>query len=175
MGYIEKLREKIGHMRILLPGCNAIIQNEVGQILLQQRTYPRGKWGLPGGLMELGESTEETVRREVLEETGLRLGNLTLFGVYSGQGYRCKAENGDEFDVVIIVYITNDFEGEAVVMDDESISFEWFALDSLPENIAGSHKRIIGDLLIQATESVLRSHFVTPTALGYTERRKEYQ
>ena len=147
MGYIEELRKKIGHMRILLPGCNAIIQNEAGQILLQQRAYPRGKWGLPGGLMELGESTEETTLREVKEETGLTLGELTLFGVYSGQGYRCRAENGDEFDVVIIVYITNDYEGEAAVMDDESISFEWFDLSSLPEGIAGSHRRIIDDLL----------------------------
>ena len=147
MGYIDELRKKIGHMRILLPGCNAIIRNNAGQILLQQRTYPRGKWGLPGGLMELGESTEDTIRREVKEETGLDLGKLTLFGVYSGEGYRCKAENGDLFDVVIIVYITNDFEGEAAVMDDESISFEWFDLESLPENIAGSHRRIINDLL----------------------------
>ena len=147
MGYIEELRKKIGHMRILLPGCNAIIQNGPGQILLQQRAYPRGKWGLPGGLMELGESTEETIRREVKEETGLLLGKLTLFGVYSGEGYRCKAENGDLFDVVIIVYITDDFKGEAAVMDDESISFEWFCLNSLPENIAGSHRRIIDDLI----------------------------
>ena len=147
MGYIEDLRKKIGHMRILLPGCNAIIQNRSGQLLLQQRAYPRGKWGLPGGLMELGESTEQTIRREVEEETGLVLGKLTLFGVYSGQGYRCKAENGDEFDVVIIVYITNDYEGTAAVMDDESISFEWFDTDNLPDNIAGSHRRIVDDLL----------------------------
>ena len=154
MGYIEELRKKIGHMRILLPGCNAIIQNEAGQILMQQRTYPRGKWGLPGGLMELGESTEETIRREVKEETGLVLGKLNLFGVYSGEGYRCKAENGDLFDVVIIVYTTDDYTGEAAVMDDESISFEWFDLGSLPENIAGSHKKILNDLICHKTRGV---------------------
>ena len=155
MGYIDELRKKIGHMRILLPGCNAIIRNNAGQILLQQRTYPRGKWGLPGGLMELGESTEETIRREVKEETGLDLGKLTLFGVYSGEGYRCKAENGDLFDVVIIVYITDDYSGKAEVMDDESISFEWFDFTSLPENIAGSHRRIINDLLCKQIDCEL--------------------
>ena len=147
MGYIEELRKKIGHMRILLPGCNAIILNNERQLLMQQRTYPRGKWGLPGGLMELGESTEETVRREVMEETGLTLGSLKLFGVYSGRGYRCKAENGDEFDVVVIVYIASDYTGEVAVMDEESISFEWFDLDKLPGNIAGSHSKIIDDFL----------------------------
>ena len=147
MGYIEELRAKIGHMRIILPGCCVFIINERGQILMQQRAYPHGKWGLPGGLMELGESTEETVRREVKEETGLILGKISLFGVYSGKGYQCKAQNGDEFDVVTTVYTTDEYEGEVQVMDDESLSFEWFDLDKLPENIAGTHSKIIHDYL----------------------------
>jgi 8-oxo-dGTP pyrophosphatase MutT (NUDIX family) len=37
-----------------------IIKNKSGEILLQQRKHPHDFWGLPGGLMELGESTEET-------------------------------------------------------------------------------------------------------------------
>lgn len=147
MGYIEEMRGKIGHMRVLLPGCNAIIVNKDGQVLMQQRTYPRGRWGLPGGLMELGESAEDAARREVLEETGLRLGKLELFGVYSGPGYRCRAENGDEFDVVLIAYTARDFEGRAAVMDDESLSLEWFGLDCLPENMSGQHRRILDDFI----------------------------
>jgi len=126
MGYIQEIRALIGNRPIILPGCIVFIRNDKGQILMQQRTYPYGKWGLPGGLMELGESTQETVWREVKEETGLILGDLTLFGVYSGEGYRCVAQNGDEFDVVTIVYTTDAYEGKVTVMDDESISFEWF-------------------------------------------------
>jgi len=147
MSYIKELRELIGHKRILLPGCIAFIRNAAGQILMQQRAYPYGKWGLPGGLMELDESTEQTARREVKEETGLTLGKLSLFGVYSGEGYHCKAQNGDLFDVVTIVYVTDDYKGEVAVMDDESLSFEWFDLDKLPENIAGTHTEIIRDYI----------------------------
>lgn len=131
MGYIEELRAIIGHRRILLPGCCVFIKNPAGQILMQQRKYPYGKWGLPGGLMELGESTEDTIRREVKEETGLHIGALTLFGVYSGKGYSCVAQNGDEFDLVTTVYITNEYEGSVSVMDDESLTFEWLDLDNL--------------------------------------------
>ena len=148
MGYIEDIRAKIGHMRILLPGCCVFIENSNKQILMQQRKYPYGKWGLPGGLMELGESTKETVRREVKEETGLIIGELSLVGVYSGKGYSsCIAQNGDEFDVVTTVYTTNDYSGEVAVMDDESLTFEWFDLDNLPSDIAGTHREIIGDYL----------------------------
>ncbi|MCL2528159.1 MAG: NUDIX hydrolase [Defluviitaleaceae bacterium] len=144
-GYIESLRAIIGNMRIMLPGCCVFIRNKAGQILMQQRTYPYGKWGLPGGLMELGESPEDTARREVLEETGLVLGKLELFGVYSGENYLCIAANGDEFQVVTNVYVTGDYNGDVAVMDDESLSFEWFDIDKLPDNIARTHAEIIRD------------------------------
>ena len=147
MGYIEELREIIGHRRILLTGCCVFIRNPEGQILMQQRKHPYGKWGLPGGLMELGESTEDTVRREVKEETGLDIGTLTLFGVYSGEGQSCVAQNGDEFDLVTIVYITDEYEGTVSVMDDESLAFDWLDLDSLSIDIAGGHEKIIEDYM----------------------------
>jgi len=147
MSYIEELREIIGHKRIILVGACTAIRNKEGQVLMQQRAYPHGKWGLPGGLMELGESTQDTARREVMEEAGLRLGELTLFGVYSGPGYLCKAQNGDEFEVVTIVYTTNDYEGEAAIMDDESLAFEWFDIDNLPDNIASTHSEVMRDYI----------------------------
>ena len=147
MGYIEDLRSIIGHKRIILNGCIAFIVNPQGQILMQQGKYPYGKWGLPGGLMELGESTQETVRREILEETGLKLGELSLFGVYSGKNYFIIAQNGDEFYAVTTVYVTKEYYGEVSVNDEESLKFEWFDLNQLPENIAVTHKEIISDYI----------------------------
>jgi len=147
MGYIEDLRAIIGHRQIILNGSIAFIQNPKGQILMQQRKYPHGIWGLPGGLMELGESTEETVKREILEETGLQLGKLQLFGVYSGKNYLCIAQNGDEFYVVTTVYTTNEYYGEVSVNDDESLTLEWLDINNLPENIARTHREIIDDYI----------------------------
>ncbi len=147
MGYIEDLRKLIGHKCIILNGSCVIVKNKDGFILMQQRKYPYGKWGLPGGLMELGESTEDTARREVFEETGLTVGKLKLIGVYSGEEYLCYAENGDEWYVVTTTYITDDYEGIVTVNDDESIKFEWLDPNKLPDDVVKTHRYMISDYL----------------------------
>ena len=147
MGYVEELRALIGHKCINLCGSVVVLQNEKGQILMQQRVYPTGKWGLPGGLMELGESTEETARREVFEETGLHIGELRLLGVYSGKDYLCIAQNGDEFYTVVTAYITTDFSGVLSVYDQESISMKWIDVNNFPQNIVKTHRNVMNDYL----------------------------
>ena len=147
MGYVEELRDLIGHKCIILNGSAVILKNKDGLILMQQRKYPYGKWALPGGLMELGESTVETAIREVYEETSLTIKNLTLLGVYSGKEYLCSAENGDEWYVVTTTYITDNYAGEVVVNDDESITFEWIDPNYLPDDTALTHRIIISDYL----------------------------
>ncbi len=97
--------------------------------------------------MELGESTEDVARREILEETGLKVGELNLINVYSGPQHYVKAENGDEFYVVTVAYYTEGFEGELVVDTSESIMFDFFYPDELPENIVKSHRVILDEFL----------------------------
>lgn len=143
MGYIEEIRALVGHRPLILVGSTVIVTNETGQILLQQRRHPHGVWGLPGGLMELGESVEETARREVLEETGLHVGSLNLIGVFSGAQYFVKAGNGDEFYVVTTAFHTADFNGTIQVDSDESIGISFFDIASLPTPMVGSHQKMI--------------------------------
>lgn len=83
MGYIEELREVIGSRPLNLSGVAVAVFNEKEQILLQQRRS--GILAAPGGFVELGESTEEAGRREVLEETGIEIGSLQLISVFSGK------------------------------------------------------------------------------------------
>ena len=147
MGYIEDLRKLIGHKCIILNGSCVIVKNKDGLILMQQRKHPYGKWGLPGGLMELGESTEDTARREVFEESGLTIGGLKLIGVYSGEEYLCYAENGDEWYVVTTTYITDDYKGTVTVNDNESIKFEWIDPNNLPDDVVKTHRYMIYNYL----------------------------
>lgn len=143
MGYIEEIRKLVGHRPIILVGAAVVLVNETGHILLQQRTYPKGKWGLPGGLMELGESTEMTACREVLEETGLHINSLQLIDVFSGPNHFSIAENGDEFYMVTIAYSTSDYEGDIQIDTTESMDVRFFHPDKLPTYLVGSHRLIL--------------------------------
>jgi 8-oxo-dGTP pyrophosphatase MutT (NUDIX family) len=147
MGYIEELRAIVGHRPLILVGSLVIMKDEKGRILLQQRKHPYGFWGLPGGLMELGESTEETARREVWEETGLILGNLKMIDVVSGADNFIKAPNGDEFYMVTVVYETSEISGELRMNQQESLDFRYFKTSELPEQIVKSHRRILENYL----------------------------
>jgi 8-oxo-dGTP diphosphatase len=63
-------------------GAAAVIVDDDGQVLLVKQTYGRLDWELPGGAAEAGESPDETVVREVREETGLDVAVLHLTGYY---------------------------------------------------------------------------------------------
>ena len=160
MGYIEDIRKLVGHRRLILCGSSVVIRNEKGELLLQQRRYPAGRWAFPGGLMELGESTEETARREVREETALELGRLRLIGVYSGADALCSAPNGDEWYVVNVAYACDEPRGLARVNDGESVSLGWFRPEEIPGTLVRSHREILADYLRQREREQAAEDFV---------------
>lgn len=134
MGYIENLRNVVGHQPLILVGTAVAVLNDDGEILLQKRRD--GAWGVPGGFMELGESTEEAGRREVLEETGLEIGKLDLVGVFSGKQHHVKLPNGDEFYPVTVAYVSRDIKGGVLRADGvESTEAKFFSVRDLPEGL----------------------------------------
>lgn len=131
MNYIQDLRALVGQRPLILVAAGVLILNESGHLLLQHRTDD-GLWGIPGGMLELDESIEDAARREVLEETGLVVGHLTLVDVFSGREMFHRYPNGDEAAIVSIVYLTNDVRGKMVVRNAESAALRYFSRDELP-------------------------------------------
>ncbi|MFJ8063677.1 NUDIX hydrolase [Psychrobacillus sp. NPDC096426] len=144
MGYIEDLRKIVGNQPLILVGVAVAVMNASGEILLQKRMD--GVWGVPGGFIELGESTEEAGRREVLEETGIEVGKLDLVGVFSGKKNFVKLPNGDEFYPVTIAYITKEIKGGILNADGkETTEVKFFKVNKLPDRL----NPLIRNLIIQ--------------------------
>lgn len=141
MEYYKELRKYVGHKPLILPGSCAIILNEKKEILLQQRRS--GYWGLPGGLMELGESFEQVSCREVFEETGLTIEEQKLLGVFSGEEYYLKVDNGDELYSVTAVFLVKKVSGTIKVDLSESLKVEYFPLNQLPDGITKEYRGFI--------------------------------
>ena len=119
---------------LLQDGAAAIIVNSEGQILLQSRA-DRDKWGLPGGCQELGERFQDTVLREVKEETNLDVKeeDLELIDIVSGASRRNDYPNGDVVINNTALYCIRKYSGE-LKWDSESKNMRFFELDKLPEN-----------------------------------------
>lgn len=130
MDYILQLRQYIGHRPILMVGAAILVVDEQNRLLLMKRS-DSGLWGPPGGSTEPGEYVEAAAKRETLEETGLEVGEMALFGVFSGPELYYKYPNGDEVYNVTIVYLSRDWRG-AVKINEEHTEFGWFALDDIP-------------------------------------------
>jgi 8-oxo-dGTP diphosphatase len=95
MAYIEWIRSRVGHRKIFLAFASIVLRDDQGHVLLQRRT-DFDFWGLPGGVLELGEDLQSCARRELLEETGLTAARLSLVGVYTDPRYATAYPNGDQ-------------------------------------------------------------------------------
>ncbi|HBL83881.1 MAG: hypothetical protein A2Y17_00200 [Clostridiales bacterium GWF2_38_85] len=140
--YIYEIRKLIGHSTLMCTACGVIIENENNEILLQKRADNK-KWGLPGGSMNIGEKFVENARREVFEETGLIVDNLTLFGIFSGEDRIIEYPNKDVCYVTDIIFRTKTYKGELLQKTDETEAHKFFSKNRLPDNISVFDFKII--------------------------------
>ena len=111
-----------------IPCIGAVVFNEQGRLLLVKRANPpaQGKWSLPGGRLESGETSEDGVVREVREETGLDVKVVREVGTIQRD-----APSGD-------TYVIRDFlcaltVSAMPVADDDASDAGFFALTEVIE------------------------------------------
>jgi ADP-ribose pyrophosphatase YjhB (NUDIX family) len=145
MGYMNELRQIVGNRPLIMVGATLLVLNQDNQLLMIKRTDNRC-WGVPGGAMELGESLENTVKRETQEEIGINVKDLELFGVYSGQELYYQYPNGAEVYNVSVVYITRNASEVIKINLDEHSEYKYFDVHNLPAEISPPIKSILRDL-----------------------------
>ena len=109
-------------------GCGAFIINDKGELLLQLRNKAPEKeyWSIPGGRVELFETFEEAVKREVKEETGVEVEIISLLGICD------HIIKNEERHWVSPSYLCKIVEGEPQILEPtKHLDMKWFSLDKL--------------------------------------------
>jgi len=123
-----------------LLAVDTVLHNE-NQVLLIKRGHPPylGKWALPGGFVEIGETVEAAAVRETWEETGLSVKLTGLLGVYS------RPDRDPRGHTVSVVFTGVPSCGTLQAGSDAAAA-EWVSIDLIrPQDIAFDHAVILTD------------------------------
>lgn len=129
--YILGLRAKIGNQLLLLPSVAAVIRDDEGRLLLQRKAGPEG-WSLPAGGIEPGESPQDALRREVLEETGQAVVASEIIGVFGGEEFRYTYPNGHQVEYTVILFRCTLGDEASHPIDAETVELRYFARSEMP-------------------------------------------
>ncbi len=140
---------------LLRASASAFIRNDRGEVLLQRRA-DNGRWGLPGGSIEIGESAAAAVCREVAEETGLQVAVVRLVGVYSDPSLQVvRYADGN-----VVHYVSLFFQcrvvGGRLCTSPETLELGYFDPGALPEDVLPLHRIRVQDALAERPAAFIR-------------------
>ena len=123
----------------------AIIPFSENKILLIKRnTIPfKGYWALPGGRMDPDEIVEQTIVREVKEETGLDVTIVGKVGEYVEKGVKDDVE----YEYYPTCFVVKPVGGEIKKQDSEIQEIKLFSLNKLPKSLAFEHAKMVKDYI----------------------------
>lgn len=144
--YISYIRSKVGHEKVLLNFAGGVLADDEGRILLQRRS-DLSSWGLPGGAMELGESSVDTCIREFYEETGIRVEASRLLNVYTN--FDNHYPNGDVAQTIVILYEVKAKEPYDIgkFHNEETMELSFFSQEEIAglENVFDKHRLMMAE------------------------------
>jgi len=129
--------------------CIVITKEAEPKVLLIERGGEpfKGCWALPGGFMNMDETTEQCAFRELEEETGLKVSEVHQIGAYS------RVDRDPRGRTITVAYLAVVDAPMAVIGQDDAAKAQWFPLSALPE-LAFDHDEIMRDAIKKYKEIV---------------------
>ena len=145
--YVGWLRSHIGHRKTILVYTTAIVRDDNGRVLFQRRAdFKDAWWGLPGGVLEIGETFTACATREAYEETGYHVEPLRMVGLYASPEFDVCYPNGDEVQQFTVALECGIVDGHSRADTSEIIRQDFFELDEMLESLPPWYAAMLRDL-----------------------------
>jgi 8-oxo-dGTP pyrophosphatase MutT (NUDIX family) len=125
-----KFGERVGREGVLRLGASGLIFDKAREQVLLTRREDNGRWCLPGGGMDAGESAAEACVRELLEETGLEVRVTKLIGIYTTPDILMEYPDGNRIQPVAFSFEAEITGGE-LGLSDETTEVGWYTTQEM--------------------------------------------
>ena len=137
-------------------GCSATLFDSTRQSILLTRRTDNGRWCLPGGRVDPGETVAEACIREMAEETGLIVQIVRLMGVYSSPDFLLEYADGERCHVVALNFEVTAIDG-TLSTSRETTEFGYFSEAAIaPLDLMEHHRERIQDSFSQPAATVIK-------------------
>jgi ADP-ribose pyrophosphatase YjhB (NUDIX family) len=148
--------DRIARNAPILVGSSAQIWDPAGEKILLTKRGDNGRWCLPGGQLDSGESVSETCIREVFEETGLIVEIERLISVYSSPDMLLVYDDEHQFQVISFHFSVK-VTGGHLGLSNETTDVGYFSVDEIKEmDVMEHHLQRIDDALQRKQETIIR-------------------
>tara|TARA_R110002111_G_scaffold135889_1_gene201813 strand:- start:32 stop:490 length:459 start_codon:yes stop_codon:yes gene_type:complete len=138
------VKEDVFHL-----GVKALIIDRDGRVLLLQRNVKvKEKWDLPGGRVQKGERPEETLQREVYEETGLQKLHSINFVTMELTAFRIPRSSDGEVGLIFSIYQCDLMEEKPIVLSEEHVDFQWITPCKAAHLLESTYPQRVIDVLL---------------------------
>ena len=131
--YIWKIRQKIGHDELIVATVDVVAIKGTKVCLVFNKDFEA--WTLPAGHVELNDSWQSAIKKEMMEEAGLVAEEKDLFpfATVSGSGFELEYPNGDRTRPFTVVFVCEKFEEERLTDTEEISGKKWVELSEVGE------------------------------------------
>ncbi len=133
---LRRLTTRVTQTRFTVTAAAIVVDDEGKVLLLKHRFRPGVGWGVPGGFLKPDEQPEEGIRRELREEVGLDVKDLSLFTTHT-------FEQAKQIEIVFRCRPKGDVLPQSI----EISKAGWFLLRALPEGLPDDQRRLIKQAL----------------------------